>query len=274
MSITYSSCFYIIKSKFEPSVYIEWMKNFLSIVNNFNLVIYTDDNSSKYIPEEAITNIKIKIIFKPMEQFYNYKYKEYWIKNHKKNILLNDKSCWELNMLWAEKIWFVNECIERKYFETDFYGWCDIGYFRNRPEDLNTSFLSNWSSKDKILLLDRNKISYACINNDDGYLKYLSKIINNKNYLGLPVQPIPPYQKSVAGGFFVLYKDKICWWAKTFDNKLHLYFKNNYLVKDDQIILIDCIFSDFDNFSLFREKNPLFDNWFMFQRIFLPFLKV
>jgi hypothetical protein len=113
MSITYSSCFYIIKSKFEPSVYIEWMKNFLSIVNNFNLVIYTDDNSSKYIPEEAITNIKIKIIFKPMEQFYNYKYKEYWIKNHKKNIILNDKSCWELNMLWAEKIWFVNECCKK-----------------------------------------------------------------------------------------------------------------------------------------------------------------
>lgn len=39
MSITFSSCFYIIKSKFNPSIYIEWMGNFLSIVNNFNLVI-------------------------------------------------------------------------------------------------------------------------------------------------------------------------------------------------------------------------------------------
>jgi len=39
-----------------------------------------------------------------------------------KNILLNNKSCWELNMLWAEKIHFVKETIERKYFDTEFYG--------------------------------------------------------------------------------------------------------------------------------------------------------
>ena len=178
MSVTFSTCFYIIKSKFEPGVYIEWMNNFLSIVNNFNLVIYTDEYSCKYIPDKCRENKKIKIVLKPIEQFYNYKYKDYWIENHKKNYLLNDKSCWELNMLWAEKIWFVNETIERKYFEADFYGWCDIGYFRNRPEDLHTSFLSTWPSKDTILLLNREKIAYACINNDDGYMNYLYKIIN------------------------------------------------------------------------------------------------
>ena len=265
MSITFSSCFYIIKSKFDSSTYIQWMNNFLSIVNNFNLVIYTDENSFKYIDKRE--NNRIMIIIKPLEQFYNYRYKYYWIENHKKNFLLNDKSCWQLNMLWAEKIWFVNETIERKYFETEFYGWCDIGYFRNRPEDLNTKFLSTWPSTNKILLLDRKKISYACINNDNDYFNYLNKIINRKNFLGLPIKPIPPHQPSVAGGFFILYKDKIKWWVKTFDTKLQLYFKHNYLVKDDQIILIDCILTNPENFSLFREKNPLFDNWFMFQRI-------
>ena len=274
MSITFSSCFYIIKSKFDVSTYIEWMNNFLSIVNSFNLVIYTDVNGLKYIPENGKNNPNIKIILKPLEQFYNYKYKDNWIKNHQKNFLLNNKSCWELNMLWAEKIWFVKETIERKYFETEFYGWCDIGYFRNRQEDLHVSFLSSWSAKDKLLLLDREKIAYACINNDAGYMKYLHKLINNKNTLGLPVQPIPPYQNSVAGGFFILYKNKINWWAKIFDNKLELYLKNNYLVKDDQIILVDCILSNSGHFTLFRENNPQFDNWFMFQRILLPFEKV
>jgi hypothetical protein len=271
MSITFSSCFYIIKSKIDPTIYIEWMNNFLSIVNNFNLVVYTDEKIVKYINEKTKENPKIIIILKPLEQFNNYKYKDYWIENHKKNNLLNDKSSWKLNMLWAEKISFVNETIERKYFDTDFYGWCDIGYFRNRPEDLNTSILSNWPSKDKILQLNREKISYACINNDNGYMKYLNKIITNKNSLGLPAQPIPPYQNSVAGGFFILYKDKINWWFKTFEKKLELYLKNNYLVKDDQIILIDCIMSNVDHFILFREKNPQFDNWFMFQRILSSF---
>ena len=88
MSITFSSCFYIINSKFEPSKYIEWMNNFISIVNKFNLVIYTDENSSKYI--DTKNNEKIKIIIKPIENFYNYKYKDFWIENHTKNNLLNE----------------------------------------------------------------------------------------------------------------------------------------------------------------------------------------
>ena len=270
MSITFSSCFYIIHSKFDPSIYIEWMNNFISIVNNFNLVIYTDENSSKYINTNG--NPKIKVIIKPLEEFYNYRHKDYWIKNHANNVLLNDKSCWELNMLWSEKIWFVKESLERKYFDTEFYGWCDIGYFRNRPEDTHTTHLQNWANNTFVLKMDKNKISYACITNDDGYLSYLNKIVNNKNQFGLPVTPIPSHQNSIAGGFFIIHKDKIDWWAKTYNKKLKLYFKHNYLVKDDQMILADCILSDIKEFKLFRENGSL-DNWFMFQRILKPPLK-
>jgi len=265
MSITYCSCFYILKSKFDPSIYIEWMNNFISIVNNFYLLIYTDENSSKFI--DIKNNPNIKIIIKPIEQFYNYKYKDYWIKNHDKNTLINDKSGWELNMLWSEKIWFVKDCVERKYFDTEMYGWCDIGYFRNRGQDTHTHNLSNWSNLDKIIKLNLDKISYALINNDDKYMNYLFKIINNKNTLGLPVEEIPAYQNSIAGGFFILHKDKIDWWSKIYDDKLELYFTHNYLVKDDQIILVDCILSNINCFTLFRENNMYFDNWFMFQRI-------
>jgi len=266
MSITFSSSFYIIKSKFSPIVYIEWMNNFISIVNHFNLVIYTDENSINYI--NTNNNPNIKIIIKPFELFYNYKYKDFWISNHGKNIYTNYWSCWELNMLWSEKIWFVNETIERKYFETDFYGWCDIGYFRNRINDTQSKFLSNWPNLEKIKLLKKEKIVYACINNDDTFMSYIYEIVNTKNSVRLPVQPIPPNQLSIAGGFFILYKDMIEWWSKTYDDKLQLYFENNYLVKDDQIVLTDCILSNLEKFALFRENNLPYDNWFMFQRIF------
>jgi hypothetical protein len=265
MSITFSSCFYIIKSKFDPITYINWMNNFISTVNNFNLVIYTDDNSAKYIDTKG--NPKIKVFIKPIEEFYNYKYKDFWIENHKKNFLLNDKSNWVLNMLWSEKIWFVKETIERKYYETEFYGWCDIGYFRNRPDDIHSSKLLNWPNNEKIMKLDKNKICYACINNDDKYMNSLHRIVNNKNQNGLPIQEIPPIQNSIAGGFFIIHKDKINWWSETYDNKLELYFKNNYLVKDDQIILVDCVLSNLNDFLLFRENIQHLDNWFMFQRI-------
>jgi len=268
MSITFSSCFYIMDSKFEPTKYIEWMRNFISIVNNFNLVIYTDQNTIKYI--DTKNNPKIKVIIKPLEEFYNYKYKNFWIENHKKNSLLNDKSCWELNMLWTEKISFVKETIERKYFDTEFYGWCDIGYFRNRSgdyNDTNTNELMNWPNSEKINSLDKNKIVYACINNNDIYMNDLVRIIRNKNENGLPAKPIPPFQNSIAGGFFILHKNMIDWWFNTYDNKLFKYFLNGYLVKDDQIIITDCVFSNFEQFNLFREFHYQYDNWFMFQRI-------
>jgi hypothetical protein len=265
MSITLSSCFYIIKSKFECEKYVEWMNNLISIVNNFNLVIYTDENSFKYI--DTKNNPKIKIIIKSLDKFYNYKYKDYWIKNHENNYLLNDKSCWELNMLWSEKIQFVKQTYENKYFDTDFYGWCDIGYFRNRQDDIHTSILTNWGNNQVILRNNIDKISYACIKNDDGYMNFLHNLVNSRNDKNLPVIPIPAHQNSIAGGFFILHKNNIEWWTTTYDNKLKLYFENNYLVKDDQIILVDCILSNLDKFNLFREYNDHFDNWFMFQRI-------
>jgi teichuronic acid biosynthesis glycosyltransferase TuaG len=266
MSITFSSCFYIIKSKFNPDIYVSWMNNFISIVNNFNLVIYTDTNSLKYI--DTKNNNKIKIIIKPLEAFYNYKYKEFWEKNHEKNVLLNSVSCWELNMLWAEKIYFVKETIDNRYFDSEFYGWCDIGYFRNRKSiDTNTCELMNWPDPEKIIKLDKNKIVYACVNNNESYINNLFKVVNNKNEHGLPAKPIDSHQTSIAGGFFILHKKLIHNWFKTFDNKLINYISHNYLVKDDQIILADCIFSDIDSFLLFREDNCPYDNWFMFQRI-------
>jgi hypothetical protein len=265
MSITFSSCFYKIKSKFDSSTYFEWMNNFLSIVNNFNLVIYTDEDTFQYFPK--IINPKIKVVIKPIYEFYNYKYKEEWINNHSKNSLLNNIVKWEINMLWSEKIWFVNETIQKQYFNTDFYGWCDIGYFRNRANDVHTNNLKNWCNNSIISQLDSNKIHYSIINNDDKFMNYLFQIVTNKNEVGLPIVKVPDHQQSVAGGFFILHKQLINWWSKTYETKLELYFKNNYLVKDDQIILIDCILSNLDKFNLYKENNPYFDNWFMFQRI-------
>jgi len=273
--ITYSTCFYILKSKFDPSFYIQWMKNMLSIVKNFNLVIYTNIiflGDIKIIENDPNSKIKnnplIKIINKPLYNFYCYRYKDLWIANHSKNLSLKETS-WELNMLWNEKIAFVNETIKMQYFKTENYGWCDIGYFRNRPEDTHTNKLYNWSSFNVIHSLSQNNfIYYACVNNDSNYINYLTDIINNKNKKELPSFPIPEEQISVSGGFFILQKNKINWWFNTYYQKLNLYLTNDYLIKDDQIILADCIFTNSirNNFFLFHE-NDSYDNWFMFQRI-------
>ena len=143
--ITFSTCWYVIKSKFPIETYLKWIKNLLSIVHNFNLVIYTNMESMAYLLpllDNKNTNTNnIKLIMKPIESFYTYKYKDYWINNHESSQMeLHKSTDWQLNMLWNEKVFLVNETVKNKYFTSLYYGWCDIGYFRNRNNDLHTSY--------------------------------------------------------------------------------------------------------------------------------------
>jgi hypothetical protein len=268
INITFSSCWYKLKSKFNTQTYESWFKNMLSNVNNYYLVIYTNEESFPDIQPHILNNDKIKVIIKNFQDFYFFKYKTNWKRNHKHSILSN-RIDWKLNMLWSEKIAMVKDTIDNKYFDTDYYGWCDIGYFRGRNVmDSPCNRLINWPNSEKINQLNKDTIHYAIVNNNDSYINNLVQLIMNKNDLGLPAVPIPQEQISVAGGFFILYKDNINWWLETFENKLKLYFNNSYVVKDDQIIIIDCIINNLDKFSLYKEISD-YDNWFMFQRLLM-----
>lgn len=268
MSITFSTAWYVFKAKFDVSMYHLWIDHMLSNVREYNLVIYTDEHGYPYI-EKYVGNPKIKVILKPYTEFYTYKYKDDWISNHKKNVLLRDRVDWKLNMLWSEKIHFVYQTAQERYFDSDFFGWCDIGYFRGNPTDLSYDVLRKWPNPRKIEELDKTRIYYACVNNNMNYIASLLSYINNKNSNGLPSIPIPPDQISIAGGFFVTHDSNLKWWRDTFDSKLALYFNNDYLVKDDQIVIADCVFSNLHRFELVTEKNPEYDNWFLFQRYLL-----
>jgi hypothetical protein len=228
------------------------MKHLLTDVKNYNLVLFTDEAGEIQLREHFapyyFQSPRIKIVLKPIEKWHNYQYKKSWIENHTRNTLLNSKSEWKLNMLWAEKINFVNDARINQYFPlTDFYGWCDIGYFREGP-------CPTFCNTPKMLALNKNKIYYACLNPTD--LNALREIVERKNEHGLPVNPIPAEQNSIAGGFFIAHHSKIDSWQQLFDAKLLLYFQHKYLVKDDQIILVDCILSEPQRFQLIGGAAP------------------
>lgn len=294
MKAIFSTCWYRLdQTKTCDSKYKEWMKNMFLLFGEKNthskLYVYTDENSVNDINDAlgdttnsniSSTNSNISIVIKPIEQFYNYKYKEYFIQNHTKNNEINSWCNWKLNMLWCEKQSFVCDTISR-YQECSgnsdnnvFYLWCDIGYFRQR-NPVQDSYVSDlyskgWPSIQKLETLDKNKIYYALVQNSSSYINYIYSLVQNKNENGLPVQPLPPNQISVAGGFFIG-GEKVCkQWRELFDSKLELYFKHDYLVKDDQMVIIDCILSKdtFDNFILVTE-NTSFDNWFLFSRFLI-----
>lgn len=258
--IIFSTAWYILKAKFNPNIYSKWIDNLLTSVNNFKLVIYTDKKSLDMI-EKYKNNPNIKIILLELEEFYNYKYKDFWIKNHKINTGLNTLVDWKVNMLWNEKIAFVEKTYKNNYFSGDWYGWIDIGYFRNGS-------LLNWPNPLKIQELKKDKIYYARVNNNNEYINNLIKLILNKDNLGLPKNDIPANQISIAGGFFLINYNLINWYKNLHDTKLKLYIDNNKLVKDDQIIVIDNIVSNFNKFVIIKEDNQ-YDHWFLFKRYLL-----
>ena len=277
VTITFSTCWYEFKAKFDHSVYYKWIDNMLSTVCNYYLVVYTDVNGSKKLQKYADNNPCIIIVIKPFEKLYNYKHKEFFIENHSKNVQLNQKVDWRVNLLWCEKVHFVAETMEKNYCgaKHQFYGWCDIGYFREKiPNtrdygDFNhlSMEMLKWPSINKIRNLDKDVVYYACINNNIQYMKQLQRRIADKNSLGLPKETISPDQLSVAGGFFITHRDNVETWKQMFDKRLELYIDNDYLVKDDQMVIIDCIFSYPKLFRLITERNNNTDSvWFLFQR--------
>jgi hypothetical protein len=268
------TAWYILKSKFNVEIYQQWISNLVLNVKEFKLVIFTNEES-KWMIESFLQNNEnenIKMVILELEDFYGYQFKDQWIKNHTQNDLLNNQIDWRVNMLWSEKIAFVKRASDNNYFDIDkdkdkehWFGWCDIGYFRGGSNNMNVNKIKEWPNKNKLLMLDRNKIYYNQVNN----LNTLARIILNKNVNGMPITPIPPNQESIAGGFFLITPEKINWWNEIYYKRLDEYFKNNYLVKDDQIIIIDCIVNNISEFKLIKQEIENMDIWFSFSHYLL-----
>ena len=129
--------------------------------------------------------------------------------------------------------------------------------------------IKEWPSKEKIESLDRMKIYYTQVC-DNYNLNHFARIILNKNITnGLPINPFPADQASIAGGFFLITPEKINWWNEIYYKRLTDYFENKYLVKDDQMIILDCLINNLSQFKLIKETEPRMDKWFAFSSYLL-----
>lgn len=261
--ITFATCWYSVHSKFDSETYGNWMKNILHHVKEFNLVVFTNNESKhlieKYV-EESSNPVRIKIVIREFEQFHSYQWKDNWIENHTKNHSLNKITGWKLNMIWNEKVHFVQSSM--KIFRSRYYGWMDIGYFRDKPVSPNWPCTSN---------LSPDKIMYAIVCDKEEY-EGLKTIIKHENENFMPYNPIPPGQISVAGGFFVTHRQHLVWWHDTYYTRLKQYFENEYLVKDDQMIILDCIIHNENKFALGWNGFPKHSSgrWFFFRDFLNP----
>lgn len=254
LPITFVSCFYNIKSKHNADIYKNWASKLLNSKLNCNFVIYTNEESNSYIEEFTRGKNNIKLVVKPLESFIYYQFKDLWIENQTRNSTLSQVS-WELVMLWCEKIEFIKDAMENRYFDSEWIGWCDIGYFRNGGMNV-------WPNISKITKLDKSKIYYNQLKSDSKINKY-RKI--GRNQWGLLNKVVDPLHDTISGGFFMIHPTMVSEYSKVFMDRIKLYFEHKYLIKDDQVIILDCILSHSHMFNLIKSKS----NWFLFREYLL-----
>ena len=67
--------------------------------------------------------------------------------------------------------------------------------------------------------------------------------------------------------FFIIHKNKIGWYKKTYYDKVDFFFKNNLLIKDDQYIILHCLANNINDFLLLKDTNV--NSWFIFKKFLL-----
>jgi hypothetical protein len=197
---------------------------------------------------------------------------------------------WRLNMLWCEKTHFVRETIEKQYFDTEYYGWCDVGYFRDTLSSggpgaaathpaYRERIREHWPNPDKINRLHKDKVYYGCnispSNLHKCYTYYAQHFQNTARR-----DVYSPRAHLLSGGFYITGREKALWWCCRFQEILELYIANNVVIQDDQHIIAHCVFTNGMNGMNAGTTNPDFciikvneliedKRWFLFRDVLL-----
>ena len=248
--------------------HLNWFRDFIRVVNRFYLVIYTGEHEYETICNEirklgGDTQGKIKVILKPISEFHNYKYERFWMDNNARTeCKLAEIADWRLNMMWCEKTHFVRETIENRYFDTEYYGWCDVGYFRDTlssgslstpaaPRAYRERIREHWPNPNIINRLHKDKVYYGCnISPEKLYKGYTYNAQHFQNTAkmddadtGIPRDLYHQGAHMLSGGFYITGREKALWWCCRFQEILELYIMNNAVIQDDQHIIAHCVFT-------------------------------
>ena len=256
INITFSSCLYYMKNRHGHERHMNWFRDFIHIVSQFYLVIYTGKHEYDFICNEIrqldeVAQQKIKVVLKPVSEFHNSKYERFWMDNNARSeCKLAELADWHLNMLWCEKTHFVKETIEKQYFDTEYYGWCDIGYFRDTlsSDAYRERTRKHWPNPNKINRLHKDKVYYGC-NIPPSQLhkcyNYHVRHFHPSNIdatTGIPRDLYNRHSHLVSGGFYITGREKALWWCCQFQEMLERYITNNAVIQDDQHIIAHCVF--------------------------------
>lgn len=206
MSLTCVSGYFPAKNKHDNK-YVEWFKNTLSI--NCPYVFFTNKETVKLI-ENIRKDLPTYYIVCNIEDFYTYKYKDKMITHE-----LHCPSV-ELNLIWNEKIFMVQQACKINPFNSEWFHWIDAGICVYR--DVKPSNEKFWEIN-KLNDLPKDQFIYSSSNPYDKGL-----VRRNK------------YYHHISGTTYLLHKNIVNDFANVYKRYLDkLIDKNN--IWTDQVIL-------------------------------------
>ena len=127
MSTIVTAYYQIPTGKHTPEEYLKWISNFLINVKG-NIIFYTTEKLSLIFKNIRTENIIYEVVpFEELVAIKKYGY-DFWQKQ--KDIDVESYHSPETGIVWYEKKEFVLRAIEKNYFNSDIFIWCDAGCVR------------------------------------------------------------------------------------------------------------------------------------------------
>ena len=243
---TIVSCYYKLdKNKHSDNQWKHWIENFFMIQSK--KIIFT--NKQTYdIYFKTVNNSNTYFYILEFQDFYTYKYLETFEKHfefdHEK-IIHNIY----LYLIWNEKSNFLKKSIELNYFNTNFFVYCDIGYFRVRNL---MSIYRNWP-KTKVLSSIGDKVTLLEVNRFD---------MNEFEFEDMPKSF--QYVNRIGGGVIAGSKKVLLKWTQLYYEMLEKFIEINRFIGKDQSIMASVYLKNKKIINLVKHRptNLCQNKWF------------
>ena len=241
---TIVTCYYIIPNKYNNKNYNEWIENFMLL--NANKIIYCDKNSHQFLSLNYPEKDNLKYIIKEMNDFYVNKWD--WKKEEEIDFEIIRGHNEFLYKIWAEKIFFIQDAINRNIFKNDIYCWTDIGSFRQKNK---MNDFTDFPNKKYIV---REKINMFLIN------KFKDDETKNIHIIDDRFKFVDRLSGIFAGGIQILLD-----MAKLYEQMLYNFDKMHIFKGKDQTIW-NYIYINNINLFYINESQQIngYDKWFYF----------
>ena len=241
-SVTVVSCYYEMPSKASKMNYLRWASNLLSN-KEMKMIVFTDIKHVETFKEmRQDDNILYKIVdFQDTEAYikYNTKFEKEFEKDPERSI---HKSHF-LYLVWTQKNYFLRNVSKENPFNTTHFLWCDIGCFRNGPDEVcNFGKLLPFCEDGKMNIssVERKRST------DNTETDFTDRIL-------------------LAGAIFGGDKKACDKWVEEYEYMISSYFSRNLFAGKDQNIYASMIINKPELANVW--KAPFCNKWFGLQNI-------